>query len=106
MVQDSEGTTMANLGFATVEGSSSTTATGIFSQFRLILFNLNSKTSVQIMVSFAGSITVASASVLNPTPKRKLKCCFCHETGHNKVTCSSPQAVSWRKFKTYHHSFL
>ncbi|KAL3498479.1 hypothetical protein ACH5RR_041211 [Cinchona calisaya] len=42
----------------------------------------------------AGSMAAALALILNPTLKKKVKCYFFHEIGHNKTTCCSPQAIS------------
>ncbi|KAL3530514.1 hypothetical protein ACH5RR_009836 [Cinchona calisaya] len=54
------------------------------------------------------SIVAASSSVaINPLPKRNMRCYFCHALGHNKETCTTPQAISWREtrvnFREDHH---
>ncbi|KAL3507354.1 hypothetical protein ACH5RR_032736 [Cinchona calisaya] len=44
-----------------------------------------------------GIVAASSLATINPLPKRKMGCYFCHALGHNKATCTTPQAINWKE---------
>ncbi|KAL3506708.1 hypothetical protein ACH5RR_032090 [Cinchona calisaya] len=95
VIEGSTGPASDNLGFATSTIACLVTAAS--SNFATTIAYGSSTTAYFGSASDAGSMAATSASVLNPTRKRKVKCYFCHETSHNKATCSSHQTISWKK---------
>ncbi|KAL3538086.1 hypothetical protein ACH5RR_001452, partial [Cinchona calisaya] len=43
------------------------------------------------------TVAASSSAAINPLPKRKMRCYFCHAPGQNKATCTTPQAISCRE---------